>query len=173
MSRYFSNFPLIQYGGETVRDISRRSKVVDEVFSDPYVFLPYTIREGEKPEDVAYYYYGTVDDTWLVLLANNITDPYAQWPLDDEEFNQYFINKYAELSGKTGEDVIRWGQNQTIDENIIYYYKEIDKSTGTIPFNYTSSSRSFLDVTPNEIEQLLDDQVVVIDGIPYRLVKEE
>jgi hypothetical protein len=126
MTKYFSNYPLIQYQGKTVRDITKRSKIIDDTLKDPYIFLPYTVREGEKPEDIAYYYYGSVDDTWLVMLSNNITDPYEQWPMNEEEFNQYFIDKYSEVSGRTGFDVIRWGQNEESTDNIIYYYKEVE-----------------------------------------------
>ena len=126
MSKYFSNYPLIQYQNKRVRDITRRSKVRDTILQDPYIFLPFTVREGEKPEDIARLYYGSVSDTWLVLLANNITDPYYQWPLSDEEFNQNFINKYSEVSGRTGFDVISWGQDENLTDNIVYYYKEVD-----------------------------------------------
>ena len=78
-----------------------------------------------RPEDIAYYYYGSTDYTWLIYLANNIVDPYHQWPLSQENFNKYLIEKYAAKSGKTGYEVIDWTQNETIDENILYYYKEI------------------------------------------------
>lgn len=131
MSRYFTNYPLIQYQDKRVRDISRRSKVRDSILNDPYIFLPFTIREGEKPEDIARLYYGSVDGTWLVLLANNITDPYYEWPLSDNEFDQYFINKYSEISGRTGFDVIRWAQDETRNDNIVYRFKE-SESTGRI-----------------------------------------
>jgi hypothetical protein len=125
MSKYFTNYPLIQYKDKQVRDITRRSKVRDSILNDPYIFLPYTVREGEKPEDIARLYYGSVDDTWLVLLANNISDPYYEWPLDDTEFNDYFINKYTEISERSGLDVLRWSQDATRSDNIIYYYKEV------------------------------------------------
>lgn len=126
MSRYFSNYPFIRYQDKKVRDITRRSKVRNSILNDPYIFLPFTIREGEKPETIAQLYYGTVDDTWLVLLANNITDPYYQWPMDEEDFNTYFINRYAELSESTGFDVIRWGQDETRTDNIVYRYIEAE-----------------------------------------------
>ena len=125
MSKYFTNYPLIQYKDKRVRDITRRSKVRDSILNDPYIFLPYTVREGEKPEDIARLYYGSVDDTWLVLLANNISDPYYEWPLADAEFNDYFINKYTEISERSGLDVLRWSQDATRSDNIIYYYKEV------------------------------------------------
>jgi hypothetical protein len=172
MSRYFTYFPIIDYQGKQIRNITNRSKIRDEILSDPFIYLPYTVIDGEKPETIAQSYYGSVDDTWLVLLANNMTDPYYDWPLSDEEFDQYFIEKYSELSGKTGFDVIRWGQNETIRDNIVYYYKEVDKSTvGTSPL-VTTGSTTFVDVTNEQLEQILDNQVVTIGGIQYRLVKE-
>lgn len=122
MSKYFINYPIIEYQGKRARDLSRRSKVRDDILQDPYLFLPYTVREGENPETIADLYYGSVDDTWLVLFANNITDPYFQWPLNDAEFNDFFVDKYAEVSGKTGFAVVRWGQDNTRTDNIIYRY---------------------------------------------------
>jgi hypothetical protein len=124
MSQYFSKFPIITYGKQQVRDITKRFGFINDLKRDPYLFLPYTIKEKQKPEDIAYYYYGSVDDTWIVLLCNNITDPYTQWPLDEDLFNKYFISKYSEFSGKKGTDVLVWGQNTSIYDNIVYYYKE-------------------------------------------------
>jgi len=172
MSKYFSNYPLTQYQGKVSRDITRRSKIRDDLFQDPYIFLPYTVREGEKPETIAELYYGSVDSTWLVLYANNMTDPYYDWPMDGEEFNQYFIEKYSEISGKQGVDVIRWGQDKTRTDNIVYYYKTIDKDIGSEQFTFSTGSTSFADVTDEEIDSLLENEVITINGIQYRLVKE-
>lgn len=126
MSNYFSRFPIIQYDGKIVRDITRRSKIKTELLNDPFIFLPYTVREGEKPEDIAFYYYGSVSDTWIVLLSNNITDPYSQWPLSEEDFNSFFSSKYQTISGEIGTGVVDWGQNTTINDNILYYYSETE-----------------------------------------------
>lgn len=172
MSKYFSNYPIIEYEGKRVRDISRRSKVVDDLLNDPYIFLPYTIRDGEKPEDIAFYYYGSVDDTWLVLLSNKITDPYTQWPLTDKDFDRYFIEKYSSVSDKNGYDVIRWGQDETRKDNIVYYYKEIEVDSTSAQSIYVGQSTSHVDATPDQIIDLLNNQIVEIDGIKYRLVKE-
>jgi hypothetical protein len=172
MSKYFTYYPTIQYKDKQIRDISRRNKVRDDILQDPFIFLPYTIKEGEKPETIAELYYGSVDDTWLVLLANNLTDPYNEWPLDDEEFNKYFIDKYSEYSGKVGFDVIRWGQNQTIEDNIVYYYKEVNEETDSPTELYARGSTTLIDISDEQLQQILDDQVVLINGVQYRLVKE-
>jgi hypothetical protein len=125
MAEYFDKFPLIQYQKMAARDLTRRANFLKSTVSNPFVFLPYTIEEDMRPEDIAYYYYGSTDYTWLIYLANNIIDPYHQWPLSQENFNKYLIEKYAAKSGKTGYEVIDWMQNETIDENILYYYKEV------------------------------------------------
>lgn len=135
MASYFKNFPLIEYKGRKVRDITRRSGFSKSLANNPYLYMPYTVTEGERPEDIADFYYGSVDYIWLVYLSNNILDPYLDWTLSAEDFNNYLIEKYTAESGLTGDDVVDWTQRETfVDEvgatqefreNIIYYYKEV------------------------------------------------
>jgi hypothetical protein len=125
MTNYFETLPLIRYSGVQVRDISRRDKFKEISLANPYLFLPYTIKEGDRAEDIAYYYYGSVEYTWLVHMSNNIIDPYTQWPLSEDDFHRYLIQKYKTQSGLEGYDVVDWTRRQDNDDNIVYYYKEI------------------------------------------------
>ena len=125
MSTLFSQLPIINYNGYQVRDLSRRNRVLPPSITNPYLFLPYTITDEDRPEDIAYYYYGSTDYTWLVLLANNMIDPYHDWPLKDEDFHKYIIKKYEKLSGLKGYEVIDWTKNENIDANIAYYSKVV------------------------------------------------
>lgn len=125
MAKYFENFPVIEYNGKLVRDITRRNEFLNSIRTNPYLFLPYTVKEGERPEDVAEFYYGSVDYVWLVYLANNIVDPYHEWPMDEFTFNEYLIEKYAEQSGLKGQEVVDWTRAD-IEDNILYYYKELN-----------------------------------------------
>jgi hypothetical protein len=124
MAEYFDKFPIINYEGKDTRDLTRRVNFLKKTLDNPYVFLPYTIEDDMRPEDVAYYYYGSTEYTWLVYLANDIIDPYHDWPLSQEKFDAYLINKYSEQSGRTGYDVIAWLQDETIEENLLYYFRE-------------------------------------------------
>lgn len=126
MSLYFSRFPSVRQGGQIARDITRRTNFIENNFSSPYLFLPYTIKQGEKPEDIADFYYGSVDYTWVVLMANNIIDVNREWYLTDAQLNKFIIEKYSDLSGLTDYKVLEWTQNQSIDSNIIFYYDEIN-----------------------------------------------
>lgn len=124
MAKYFENFPKVMYEGKEIRDITRRNQFIKNVSTNPLVYLPYTVKEGEKAEDIANWYYGSTDYTWLVYLSNNIVDPYHQWPKSTQEFNEYLIDKYTEESGKIGNEVLEWSQEDR-EDNVVYYYKEI------------------------------------------------
>jgi hypothetical protein len=126
MSEYFSNFPEQIYNNYLSLDITKRTKFKENTLTDPLLFLPYTVEDGEKPEDIAYYYYGSTEYVWLILLANDIIDPYYDWPMDQQFFYNYLMDKYADISGKTGYDIISWTKNENILSNIVYFYKEED-----------------------------------------------
>jgi len=125
VSNYFDKMPIINYNGYQVRDLTRRNKFLPVSMANPYLFLPYTITDEDRPEDIAYYYYGSTDYTWLVLLANNIIDPYHDWPLKEDDFYQYLIKKYEKVSGKKGYEVVDWTQNETLSDNIVYYSRAV------------------------------------------------
>ena len=97
MPNYFKQFPTVEYMGRTVTDITKRSKILQSLSLDPYAFLPYTIHDDMRPEDVAYFYYGDVDKVWMVFLANNIIDPYTQWPLPGPQLDATIRAKYARV----------------------------------------------------------------------------
>lgn len=126
MTKYFENFPVIEYEGRRARDLTRRSGFLRSVSSNPYLYYPYTVKEGERAEDIAQFYYGSVDYVWLVYLANNIIDPYHEWPMDPETWKRYLVEKYQEESGEIGENVIDWISDPTNDDNILYYVRRFD-----------------------------------------------
>jgi len=94
MSNYFQNFPTISHIGIPGVDITRRFKIFDTLLTDPYAMDTYTVKQYEKPEDVAYYYYGEETLSWLVLAANNIVDPFSQWPMEENQLESFLISKY-------------------------------------------------------------------------------
>lgn len=173
MSNYFSRFPTMKYGNHNVYDITRRNKFREKYKNNPLVFLPYTIKDGEKPEDIAYHYYGSVDYTWMVLIANNMLDPYHDWPLDTTNFDSYMIDKYAVASGRKGVDVLYWTQDETSTDNVVYYYKEVDGMI--VKTSNKSLTYEYLYTENNRILQTEDLGLLYInatppnDFIPYRI----
>jgi hypothetical protein len=169
MSQYFEKLPTINYQGRDVKDITRRVSFMKKTISNPFVFLPYTIEDGDRAEDIAYYYYGSTDYTWLVYLSNNILDPYHDWPLTQENFDGYLIEKYREQSGRSGYEVINWTQDETIDDNVLYYYIDIEDTVEDVSQSIEASQQQITTDTVQASD--FDNTTVDINGVSYTLIK--
>ena len=78
-----------------VTEIIKRVKVRNAVKDGLVVFDKYDVKYGENPEDVAYKYYDNSEYHWIVLMINNVTDRYYQWPLTDPQFQAFLTDKYG------------------------------------------------------------------------------
>ena len=98
---YFNKFPLMVYdvkGNKNYKllpDILKRVKLRSGLSSSRFVFDKYNVKEGEKPEDIAFKYYGDAEYHWVVLMVNNITDRFYQWPMLQADFADYLTDKYG------------------------------------------------------------------------------
>jgi len=98
---YFSRFPLLAYditnteNYKLLPDILRRVKLRALVKSGAMLFDKYDVREGEKPEDIAYKWFGDAELHWIILMTNNITDRYYDWPLTQAQFKEFLADKYG------------------------------------------------------------------------------
>ena len=98
---YFSRFPLMAYdvkGNEQYKllpNILKRVKLRAGIASGLFVFDSYDVVAGERPEDVAFKYYGDPELHWVILMTNNITDRYYQWPLKQPELQAHLEDKYG------------------------------------------------------------------------------
>lgn len=95
---YFKNFPVVQYGQHALRNIILKSKIGKDLIQSYDAFYPYTIKTGETPTSLAYDYYGSVEYVWLIFLVNDIVDPYYDWPMSDDIFQEYITNKYGSVT---------------------------------------------------------------------------
>lgn len=132
MVNYFKNFPTTTYNDYTVTDITRRVKIIETLRQDPYAFLPYTVKDGDRPEDIAYYYYGDMGKVWMVYLANNIIDPYTQWPMSNDNLAKTLTAKYSRV------DVTFSKSDVTIGSNKIYIVNHGFKTTDPLFYSGTT-----------------------------------
>lgn len=99
---YFSKFPVVRYpvkSGNTfrfvlARNILRRVALSDSLKGVDSAFIEYSIKDGERPEHIADKLYGDPQYHWLVLLTNEVIDPYHGWYKSDEIFTDYIQKKY-------------------------------------------------------------------------------
>ena len=98
---YFANFPIIPYdsvgNGEfkLVTNLLKRVAVRSKVKTNVMIFDTYDVKEGETPETLADMLYGDSELHWVILLMNNITDRYHQWPMNNNQFLSYMHDKYT------------------------------------------------------------------------------
>ena len=105
---YFSRFPMMAYdmaGNENYKllpNILRRVKLRSGIRSGSFLFDNYDVSDGERPEDIAFKYYDDPELHWVILMTNNITDRYYQWPLTQPQFQEHLKDKY----GSGNEDAV-------------------------------------------------------------------
>ena len=94
---YVSRLPDSKYISDYVqtKNLFRRVKMSEEIFGDLTFFKKIIVRDGERPDVVAYRAYGNANLDWLVMLSNNIINYETEWPMDSVSFNNYLLNKYG------------------------------------------------------------------------------
>jgi hypothetical protein len=98
---YFSRFPKGNYdikgdgNQKLVTDLMRRIKIRSKIADQISIYDRYDVVSGERPEDIAFKHFGDPELHWVILLTNNISDAYYDWPLSDQEFETYVNNKYT------------------------------------------------------------------------------
>ena len=129
MASYFRNIPNFEYVNRLpdshssseyieVKNLFKRGKIRNDIFKDVTYFTKYSIQGDDRPDNVAFSLYQDSGLDWVVLLANNIINIQDEWPLTQESFENYLLNKY--------------GNEQSIHGIHHYESKEIKNSIGSI-----------------------------------------
>lgn len=116
-----------------VKNLFKRGKIREDIFGEISFFTKYSIIGDERPDSVAYKIYDDSTLDWIVLLANNIINVQDEWPLSQQNFENYLYEKYLNI--------------ETINAVHHYESKEVKTSAGAlifqkgikIPNNYTIS----------------------------------
>ena len=137
---YFAQFPLNIYdsvGDETyklVTNLLKRVTIRAKVKANTLFFDTYDVREGETPEMIADKLYNDPELHWIVLMVNDITDRYHQWPKNQNQFLTYINDKYTNISGTHHYEINQTSGDTTIKINI--GTDNTDYPTATLITNY-------------------------------------
>lgn len=83
----------------TVKNLFKKGKLREDIFSNLSFFTKYKIVGDDRPDNVAFDVYGDETLDWLVLLCNNILNIQTEWPLPQESFENFLLNKYGSQEG--------------------------------------------------------------------------
>ena len=160
---YFRNVPDFNYVSRldgqkniseynTVKNLFKRARIRDDIFSDLMYFTKYKIVGDDRPDQVAYKLYGDSRYDWVVLLSNNVMNVASEWPMSQASFYNYMIRKYGdeskfydvhhyetkEIRDSIGRIVTRAGLEVPKDYVVSYYDAELEGQVTT-----TDSTVSF------------------------------
>ncbi len=158
---YVSRLPKAQSISDylRVKNLFKRTKISQTVFDDLTYFTKYQIIADERPDNIAYKVYGDSNLDWMVMLSNNITNLQNEWPLEEQSFYRFLINKYGSEAGI--ESVHHYESQKVIDSK----EKVIVPKGLEVPSNY---SVTFLD-SGTKTEQIRTN---ITDAITNRQFEE-
>ena len=102
---YFDSFPVIFYDSsgdlifKDVTNLLRRVGLRTKVRTNSLLYDTYNVKEGETPEMIAHKLYGDTELHWIILLVNEVTDRYHQWPMTTPQFLDFINDKYDNPDG--------------------------------------------------------------------------
>ena len=104
MSNYFNQLPDFEYVSRlpdakisdyiTVKNLFKRAFLREDIYQNLTFFTKYSIKGNDRPDNVAAEIYQDSSLDWLVLLTNNIINIPNEWPLSQDDFNRYLLDKY-------------------------------------------------------------------------------
>ena len=137
---YFNNFPLIPYdsvgNGEfkLVTNLLKRVGVRAKVKTNTMLYDTYDVKNGETPESIAFKLYGDTELHYVILLVNDITDRYHQWPMSEAQFLQFVNDKYDNVNAIHHYEIEQSSGDTTVKINI--GTDNTDHPTATLITNY-------------------------------------
>ena len=124
MSNYFNKVPNFEYVSRLpdanisdyipVKNLFKKGALREDIFQDLAVFTKYKIINADRPDNVAFDFYGDSSLDWLVLACNNIVNIKTEWPMQQLEYDKYLLDKY--------------GSYENI--NAVHHYETVEQRNG-------------------------------------------
>ena len=137
-------FPWSEQQYKVAKNIFRRFKINDSALDTAMYFRKLTVTDADRPDVISQKVYGTSDYDWVILMSNNVINPYFDWPMSQPVLDDYINQKYAapyevkhyetrEVKNSAGATVLPEGQ--IVDESFFRapYWIEFNDTTGDFP----------------------------------------
>lgn len=139
-----------------------------------YVFQNYRIAAGQTPESLAFELYKEPNYHWTILIINDIVNPYLDWPMDDEELEEYCTIKYTDINAIHHFEYLDTGK--IVDDLNDAIYRQMIIANQPLPLNISpitnfvyetnqnESKREIIIVNPQYISQFVDSFNKTLQG---------
>ena len=164
--KYFESFPLTRFTLDTnnfspqlVTNILARSTFLREIANNTSIAYEYSIKESDTPEILAHKVYGDAYRNWIILLFNNIINPFYDWPLKTDALNNYILEKYNQDIDAARTTIHHYEKETT--KKSVYNGLLIDEQVDTqiiseYQLNYTTGV-----ITPTALPSTADTSIAV------------
>ena len=174
MSNYFSRIPDFEYVSLLpdakisdyiqVKNLFKKGFIREDIFQDTTFFTKYTINGDDRPDNVAFKVYGDSTFDWIVLQSNNIINIQTEWPLSQNDFDRYALDKYGdyntlfngvhhyetlEVKNSNGVVILESGKQVPQDFSITYFDIKLKQ--------YITASNVTVAVTNYEYENIIQE----------------
>ena len=132
---YFEQFPVIFYDAvgngdeKIVTHLLKRVALHSKASETVALFDTYDVRNGETPEMIAHKYYDDAEYHWVILLVNNITDRYHQWPMNTRQFLAHLAERYDNVDAVHHYEINQVSGNTNVKINIGTSNVDVDGNT--------------------------------------------
>ena len=176
MSDYFNKIPNFEYVSRlpnakigdyiTVKNFFKRAALEEDILDNLAFHTKYKIRGDDRPDNVAYDFYRNSELDWLVLACNNIVNIQTEWPLLQNDFDRFLLDKYGSYEAlndthhyktqeiKNSKDVVivPEGVQCSSDYSVTYYDSNVDQEKIILSRDCTTA------VTNYEYEAEIEDE---------------
>lgn len=91
----YNNYPKTIHNKRKISNLTVRLSIINDIKTNFNIFQKFILRAGQSPEDIALEFYNDEELFWLVLMVNNISDPYHGWYMTDSDLDTYVKDKYG------------------------------------------------------------------------------
>lgn len=164
--KYFESFPLTPFTLDTnnfspqlVTNILARSTFLREIANNASIAYEYSVKESDTPEILAHKIYGDANRHWIIMMLNNIINPFYDWPLSSDALDQYIFNKYGQNSDVARATIHHYEKETT--KKSVYNGLLIDEEVLTqiiseYELNYTTGA-----ITPTALPSIADTSLSI------------
>lgn len=151
---------------QLLTNIMHRCRIRDLVRTNTAVWYRYQVKDGETAWTIADKFYGNARYHWIVFFANDIIDPYFDWPMSYDDFNDLMIKMFGTIAvAESGihhyEDGLgHWIDLTTYNSNVFANKKTVSNYDYYFGLNEAKRSiqlldKSFLAQIDAELNELL------------------
>ena len=174
---YFEKFPVVLYDSvgkgdfKFATNLLRRVGLRTKVKSNVLLFDTYDIRSGETPEEIADKLYNDPELHWVILMVNDITDRYHQWPLNENQFIAHINDKYDDINAVHHYETTQTSGDTTLKNDVGTVNTDYPSATAITNYEYELTQENekrqirlldprYVETVVAEYEELMGESII-------------